>query len=50
MAIGIGFDDRPYAGVWRSGAHAAQVVTQGIGVNKGLYGTGHKQYCGTRVI
>jgi len=50
VAIGIGFDHRPHAGVRSSGTHAGQVVTQGVSVNKGLYRAGHRQYCGTRVI
>ena len=50
MAIGVGFDHRPDAGIGGSKAHALQVMTQRVGVNKGVYRAGHGQYCGTRVI
>ena len=41
VAVGIGLDHRPDAGIERIAAHALEVVAQGIGVDRGENGAGH---------
>ena len=41
VAIGVGLDHGPDAGVGRGMAHACQVVAQGLGMDGGLDRTGH---------
>ena len=41
VPIGIGLDHRPDPRIRRGRARAGQVVAQGLGVDRGLDGTGH---------